>query len=389
MSAESAASVAILGETPLGSGFMGPQSPPGYRLELTTGDGDRVALESFTSLSVNRRHTAISDWSATVPTRPDIDDRVLAGVRLAWGDTILFRGRLEDVSGDLFAPTVEIAGRGIEADLTRGDVTLNLENVRRCDAIRQLWRQETGFDATVITPTDRDHPACGRISTDPDDGEYSGTPMKVLKTLHEEAGMRFTVLHSQPGQTVESYPIGSRRRDHDWDVLGGERDVSAKDYANHVVVKGEFRPDGTRLRVEAEDADEIAAMRRRGVGNDGHVTYPIDDPTLTDPDKARDIARSKLMDLVDKDSVGGSLETTPTVANPGYQYYIPEFGGPEPSAYGSGVYGAGTYGTTPGQYVSLEKISYSISRGDESCSLDFRRREGLAQTLEKAYGTSR
>lgn len=391
MSANSTAadSVAMLGETPLGGGWMGSAPESGYRLRITTGSGDRETISGLTSLSVNRRHTAMSDWSATVPHRVGIDDRVLSSIRLEWGDTILFRGRLEDVGGEIGAPVVDISGRGIEADLTRGDVTLNLGNVRRCDAIEQVWTQHTDFSPTVIVPDDDTHPACGRITTDPDDEEYSGTPMDVLQTLHGDAGMRFTVLHSRPGLHVESYPAGGRRRRHNWDVLGGDRDVSAKEYANRVVVKGEFHSDGTRLTAVAEDDQEIEAMRQRGIGDDGHVTYPVSDRTLTDPAEAEDIAQSELADLVDKDSVGGSLDVSPTVAAPGFDYYVPEFGGPEPEPYGTGVYGAGTYGTKPGQYVSLEKINYSISRGDVSCTLDFSRREGFAETLEKAYGAQR
>lgn len=370
------------------AGFMGPQRPPGYRLRITTGDGDRIDITDINSLSVNRRHTAISDWSATIPHRVGIDERILSAVRLTWGDTILFRGRLESIAGELNSPTVELSGRGIAADLTRGEVDLGLANVRYREAIGTVWRRHTPFSATVIAPDDSDHPANTRISTDEGDGDYSGTPMEVLGSLHSDCGMRFTVLHSRPGLNVESYPIGSRRRRHDWgEPDGGDRDMSAKDYANRVVVTGALKDDGSgeRIRAVAEDAGEIALMRDRGIGDDGRVAYPIDDDSITDPAKAQAKADSTLADLVDKDTVGGSLDVSPTVAAPGYQYYVPELGGEEPRAFGEGAFGAGTFGSESGQYASLEKVNYSISRGSESCGLDLSRREGFADALANAY----
>lgn len=387
----------MLGNTPLGSGYMGPQPPLSYRLRITTGSGDRIEIDDITSLSVNRRHTAISDWEATIPTRPAIGDRVLSSVRLTWGDTVLFRGRLEEISGDINAPTVNISGQGIAADLTRGELDLDMRGLPRWRAIRSVWRNHTSFSPTVLEPPTRDHPAAGRVGE-----RKQGTPMKVLQELHDDAGMRFTVLHSRPGRNVESYAAGDRRRRHDWDVLGGDRDLSAKDYANRVVVVGALKGDGSgeRYRGVAEDQREIEAMRARDIGDDGRVTYPVyddsigpDDDLGDDPDaqtgdeNARDEAQSQLMDLVDKDSVGGSLDIAPTVAEPGYDYWVEEFSVSDVDGrYGGEPYGALPYGARDaGGFVALNKINYSISRGDEPCTLDFAQREGLADTLNKAY----
>lgn len=398
MSANTTDDVATLGNTPLGAGYMGPQQPLSYRLRITTGDGDRITVSDINSLSVNRRHTAISDWSATIPTRPDIGDRVLSSIRLTWGDTILFRGRLEDISGELNSPTVDISGRGIEADLTRGELDLDMRGLPRWEAIRSVWQNHTNFSPAVLEPPSDDHPAAGRV------GETKqGTPMAILKDLHDAASMRFTVLHSRPGRNVESYPIGELRRRHDWDVDGGNRDMSAKDYANHVVVVGALKDDGSgeHYRGEAMDEQEIEAMRGRGVGNDGRVTYPVyddsigpddgypDDPAAQSGDEnCREEAMAQLADLVDKDTVGGSLDIEPTVAAPGYDYYIPELSiNDTDGRYGGAPYGELAYGAQgTGGYASLNKINYSISRGSESCSLDFAQREGFADALEQSYG---
>lgn len=395
--------IAMLGETPLGTGWMGAPKSTGYRLSISTAGGGRLGIDDVISLSVERRHTAISNWSATVPTQPDLDDHTLSRVRLAWGDTILFTGRLEELSGEIGAPVVSISGRGIGADLTRGKINPDLEHVRRWDAIGEVWSQYSDFSATVARPDSYDHPANGRISSG-DNNDYSGTPMDVLKQLHEDAAMRFTIMHARPGRAVESYPRGTRHRRHDWAVFGGERDVSVMGYANRVDVTGALKPDGSgeRFHAVAEDEQEIKTMRKRDIGNDGRVTYPIDDPSIKDdrdlgedPDaqtghqNALEVAKSKLADLVDKDSVGGTIDISPTVAAPGYVYYIPQFGG-EPRAYGEGKYGEGTYGSEAGDYVPLNKVSYSISYGEEvgTCTLDFSRQGGLAATLEDAYGDS-
>ena len=373
--------------------FRGPQRPADYRLRITTGAGDRHVIERFESLGVTRRHTAISDWSATIAHDPGIDDRVLSSVRLTWGDTILFQGRLQNVDGGLGEPVVKLEGEGIETDLTRGDIDLDLTNVRRCDAIRTVWRWHTPFDATIYLAAGPGHPCATRISTDPNDGEYSGTPMEVLKELHNDAGMRFTVLHSRPGLNVESYPIGGRQRRHDWDVDLDEskRQVSAEGYANRVVVRGALRGDGSGERIVevATDDAEIAAMKDRQIGNDGVVTYPIGpDDEFDTHEKARAEAESKLAELVDRDSVGGKLEITPTVAAPGLDYYVPEFSGEREEPLGASDLGNGPLGTVEGRYVSLEQVTYSIKfgTGERSCSLDLTQRDGLVDELGKLYG---
>lgn len=391
-------------------GFFGPQHPPGYRLELRNGAGDRLGFDGLVTLSVKRRHTALSDFSATVETPPNetLTDWLLSEVRLAFGDTVLFRGRLDTVNGDLFAPTVELSGRGIGVDLLRGDLTLSWRNTPYWRAIREVWRQHSAFSVTVLQPEDTDAPGNADV---PDGEEYSGTPMEILTSLHEDAGMRFTILHSQPGKTAVSYPRGAIRRDHsdDWDVLDGSREASAQDYANRVVVTGaliegatgtgESGGEGERVRAVAADTAEIEAMRANGVGNDGRVTYPIRDESIGGALDQRDDgvtrteyhenaeqealtkAKSKLADLVDKDTVGGQLQVWPTVAAPGYEYYIEQFRAGDGRTYGEGAYGSGAYGTPTGNWASLESVNYSAGRGERSCALDFAQTDDFSETI--------
>lgn len=380
-------------------GFLGPQRPPEFRLELRNGKGGLLGFDSLVSLSCKRRHTALSNFSVVVPTREaDLTDWLLSDVRLTFGDTILFRGRLDTIDGSLFAPTVTLSGSGIGVALQRGDYTMSWRNSTYWGAIDEVWTQRSEFSASVIQPDDPNHPANTQVNPSED---YSGTPMGILQSLHEEAGMRFSILHSKAGKNAVSYPQGAIRRNHDWDVLDGSRQASAEGYANRVAVTGALKRDGSgeRIFAEARAEAEIDAMAKRGIGDEGVVTYPIRDESIGGSPQQRDDgislaeyyhsaenkanakAKSKLTDLVAKDDVGGQLEVWPTVATPGYEYYIERFTGEDPRAYGEGPYGGGSYGGPEGSWSSLEAVNYSVSRGDRSCSLDFSESEGLAETI--------
>lgn len=390
-------------------GFLGPQAPHGYRFELRLG-GESLTLDSFTSMSVKRRHTALSDFQLTIPMPADGDlmDWLLADIRLLFGDSILFRGRLDTIDGDLFAPVAALSGNGIGVELTRGEIVHEWRNTEYWEAIREVWRQDSDFSTTVLPPEDPNHPGHTEV---PPSNEYSGTPMEILQQLHEESGMRFSVLHAKPGKNAVSYVPGDVRRDHAdrWEVLDGSRQASAAGYANRVTVTGAVKEgatgttqpggEGEHVYAEAKNEVEIAQMRQRGVGNDGVVTYPIQAPGIGDALAEREEgvsraeyyrrahaealakAKSKLAELADKDTVGGSLDIWPAAVVPGFQYRINQFSGQEPRAYGEGPYGSGPYGGAGGDWASLESVSYSVSRGERSCSLDFSRVEGLAETI--------
>lgn len=385
-------------------GFFGPQPDERFRLELRDGAGGRLLLDEFTSLSVKRRHTALSDFSVTVPMPADetvnLRNWLLTDARLTFGTTVLFRGRLDTIDGKLFEPTAKLSGQGIAVSLLRGDFTESFQNIPYWEAIRRVWRQLTDFSVTVLSPDNPSAP--GNAEVNPTNS-YSGTPMSILQSLHDDAGMRFTVLHAQPGKNVISYPAGSIRRNHTdrWDVLGGSREASAEGYANRVTVTGALKRDGSGEHVfaVAKNEYEIATMRERGLGDEGVFTFPIRDESIGGSPEDRDedvplaeyygrakseastVAESKLADLVQKDTVGGQLDIWPALAPPGFEYYTaPFYGGGR--VYGEGVYGSGTYGTG-GSFATLESATYSAGRGDRSCGLNFTRTDGLAETIRQ------
>ena len=91
---------------------MGLQPDPGYRLEIRTGSGDGPTFTSLTGLAVNRRHTEVPDWSATVPNAPGpFVSANTAKTGLGTGNRAVVRTTLIES----MVTTVVLANLGVEA----------------------------------------------------------------------------------------------------------------------------------------------------------------------------------------------------------------------------------------------------------------------------------
>lgn len=115
-------------------------------------DADRIITTDFA-----KTHTGLGDWRATVAgTDRTLKDYKFEEVWLEDGDgEFLFRGyvHLADLQRSPGTAETELGGRGIGYDLTNGDATVTYTNEFGYDAVEDYITNETGFDATVTTPT--------------------------------------------------------------------------------------------------------------------------------------------------------------------------------------------------------------------------------------------
>ena len=282
-----------------------------YVMTLTDVDGSRRDISGVTSISFTREHTALSDFQATVPADYSLEDWRFSDVSIWFSDRHLFRGSLEQISTDENNGETTLSGRGIGKDLTSGKISVVYTAIKAHEAIGLFWKHQTDFIATVDAPSD--------VQVI-DSLELSGTPLQVAQKLHEYAGMRFVIDHEDADtKAVRSFEPGQVVRSESWDSLNRQRTLDVKDYYNRVVVEGATKSDGSgRYSATAQDDDEVSRV--------GQVIEWVErDPELTSNADCQNKAQSLLSNLLNKDSVSGSIDTTPTYIPPGYAYVIDEW----------------------------------------------------------------
>lgn len=133
--------------------------PRGYYLYIyEPGDDPTAAPEEATvageleSINPVREHTAISDWEASMPENPALEEWVLAEVLIYYGDEFLFHGFLESVVTDEGAAETTVSGRGVGKALLDGETELTFSDVETWEAIQQTWEDIPGWEADVQEP---------------------------------------------------------------------------------------------------------------------------------------------------------------------------------------------------------------------------------------------
>jgi len=124
-----------------------------YRIELgAAGSPDATLTESdVVTVDIAKPHTALADVDAEIPFNRSIKDHVLKPCRVYATDALLFRGYLRELDWDQKRGRVRLNGPGIGDDLKDSAIERSFSLIRTDEAIRQVWTQDTGFDATVRT----------------------------------------------------------------------------------------------------------------------------------------------------------------------------------------------------------------------------------------------
>lgn len=297
------------------AGTWGPQQDQRYRLRLRRGDRSAV-IDAVLSISLELTHTAVSSIECEVPRLPGLSDFTLGTIDLEYGDQRLFRGLLTDYPGPSTAETATIGGPGPGHVLKRTDLSVSYSSGTYAEAIADVWREDTPFSATVVTPNS---------PTSISDVSLEGTALEVLQQLHEQAGMRFTIDPTADTRSVESYVPSEVPKTQNWTSVAHEASGDATGYGNKVIVYGGLDSNGQRVTATAKDQAEIDALAADDVFGDGVVEIRVDDDTLTTTADAQARADAELADRLGQDDPSGSVEIIPQVVLPGYHYDIPEF----------------------------------------------------------------
>ena len=181
---------------------FGRRLPAGYSLKLRDRLGNErlIGPSQITSASIDLNHTQLSGFDISLPADRSFAEWRRADADLYYGDDLLFRGVLLKTPTPLFGDgetTLTGACRGHY--LTRGHNQIEFDPDREAwSAIQFVWNELTRFEATVHAP-----PEDSRVAVP--DSSVEGSPMSILKELHEHAGMRFTINHRSTEPRAESY----------------------------------------------------------------------------------------------------------------------------------------------------------------------------------------
>ncbi|AUV81246.1 hypothetical protein C2R22_05875 [Salinigranum rubrum] len=289
-------------------GAYGPFPTAQYRLRLTAPNGRRIFTTALISIEATLEHSAVSTLTAEVPPFDGLSDFLLGDAVLEFRGERLFGGTIVILPGPTTAETGTVDIHGPARTLTRGAISVGPFGGDAYEAIASVWGDYTPFDATVITPNS---------PTSLSDFSTEGTPMEVLRELHDLAGMRFTVQHQQQGPRVESYVPSENTKPAPWTGLTWDSDLDATEYGNAVEVYGGTKSGGGRAFARAEDTAEIDDV--------GEEPIRIDDSSLTTDADCQARADAALADYLGNDELSGRVDATPAVVLPGYHYDIPEF----------------------------------------------------------------
>jgi len=325
---------------PPDAGTWGPQREQRYRIRLRRGDRGTV-IDAVLSIELTLAHSAVSALRAEVPRIPGLGDYKFGTVDLLYGDERLFRGRLLEWPGPGTGETATLAAPGPGQTLKRADLSVSFSGRAAHDAIAEVWRDETPFTATVVAPAS---------PTTLSDFATEGSALEVLQTLHEQAGMRWTVQYAQDTVDVESYVPSEVPKTQAWDAVEHGSTGQGFGYANTVKVYGGLDANGNRVTATAKDQAEIDALAD-DIG-DGTVGARVDDELLTTEADAQARADTELADRLEQDELSGSLTIMPELVLPGYSYDIPEWA---------------TDGTTP--TLPVDEVTIRESRSDAGVEL--------------------
>lgn len=347
-----------------------PEIQGSYSIDIVDPSDGSVAAsideDDVEAVDVVRVHTAVSDWTADIPFSPaSVRDFMTSTfeARLYFRDDLLFRGYLEKAASDQRGNQTTIEGRGIARDLLDFDVEYHAEDVDAHVAISDVWA-ETNFDATVQDPDSE--------AVTIDDRDFQGDALTVLQELHDVAGYRFSVDHTDGAKTVESFETGSITRSVDFIVRNRRPATDLYDYANRVVVYGkrDAEIDGFRPKAEAVDEGEIEYL-----GGDPDDWDPSDPevkskirrrPALETTTEVQTEAETLLEDAVGEREDTGTVVIQPTNVKPGYDYPIDWFDDDDPVP------------------TTNETVEFSEEYQDAQGELEFDRTRGVEEQVVRS-----
>ena len=296
--------------------------PNDYAITLEKESGERLAIETIIgSFEPTREHSAISDWQATVPYDPEELEEWTHETRawITWDGRVVYTGYCKSVSSTLMSGESDLSGYGPGIDLDEGVYHLDFANIQVWRAFESLF-EEIAEDWTyhIVAPPD---------PMVIDDFEVNGTALKCIEQLADEYNWNFLINQSE-WHHIEVFKPGFLVANATWERLDAERELDTDGYYNATgVIAGRDEETGERITAIYEDVEEIERhAAARGVSYDeARKLQAIKEDSIDSQEEAKTIARARTEEAIDEAEVTGSIDTWPTMVDPGKAYPVREW----------------------------------------------------------------
>lgn len=349
----------------------------GFAMVVETHDGERARFASsvdgaggLTSLQIESPVNKVATFQADLPALGgELFRWAMTDVVIGHNGERLFHGELKPVKTQSRSG-VRVQGFGRLHELTLGGMEFSIANADGCQAINEFGRQVAertdGRIRWYCTP-----PPTGQRHTIGEEGfEASGSPMEIAQELHGEFDYCFVLDPTDPAAVVASFRPGTQIRSASWQPIGDPQpEIDPTGYADHVIVKGAEKDDGSGERYEGEARASRQVVEQLS-GDYGPPLEPKPNDDLKSDDACQSRARALLAEAQGKYSVTGSRDITPTQVVPGYVYEVPSFNSAVPPA-------ARPVTSIP------QKVTHTLLGDSVKTSLDFSEPSGIVAEIQR------
>lgn len=287
-----------------------------YAITLEKEDGSRTTIETIIGdFSPAREHSALSDWDAVVPYDEDLEEFLYdSRAWITWDGRTVFTGYCKVAGSQEQDAETTLSGPGPGADLQSGVHSMTFENVQVWRAFRRLF-EEVAEDWTFHV----DRPPEPTVISS---FEVSGNALECIEELAEKYHWSFLV-HQSRWHHIEAFKPAHRIGTATWQHIDSEREKDTTDYYNATGVIGDVDEDGEQVIGYYEDTTEIAEhAARRGISYTRARKIQAIEEDTDDWDEADAVAEARTEEAIAEAEVGGSIETYPTLIDPGKAYPI-------------------------------------------------------------------
>jgi len=260
---------------------------------------------NFSDLSVNQTAGSMSDWSATVPPQPRLEEYGFNRVTV-WNeenDTAFFVGVLEEIETDPQEST-SISGRGVLVEEDYNSTSVTYSSIDVVDAIQDFANNYLQFDWSFVGTNNVNATIGSGGKT------FTGTHYEIFRDLHNLASLDFNLVYNDWNDVdLQTFKVGEPSPNQEnITIKDYSRGYDYTDYANKVTLVG-----SGGLTATAEDVSE-----QNDFGKTIHRT--VRKPRLetqTEVDNAVDEALNK---AVNNRNQSGDMTVVPTSVDVGFDY---------------------------------------------------------------------
>lgn len=263
-------------------------------------------ITNFQDLSINKTAGAMSDWSATVPPQPRLEQYGFKRVTI-WDEDAgeaFFVGVLEEINTEPTEST-DIAGRGVFVEEDYNSTSVTYSDIAIVDAIEDFATNYLQFDWSFVGTRSN-----VTSTIDTSGKTFTGTHYEIFRDLHNLSSLSFNLVYNDWDDVdIQTFQIGEpSQNQQNITIKDYSRGYDYTDYANKITLVGRNGITATDENVaEQNDFNRVI-----------HKT--IRKPRLETQSEVDNAVEEALNKAVNNRNQSGEINVVPTQINVGFDY---------------------------------------------------------------------